>query len=95
MMEGRSLREVSIDMTWNRTYVRTAIEEGNYADWETIKAFLSYLGFDVKFVHVAMTPAILTQSKTKVIYFPARWKQGLNAGREAVAPSPRLLPVTS
>ena len=99
MMEGRSLREISreisIDMTWDRTYVRTAIEEGNDADWETIKAFLSYLGFDVKFVHVAISPAMPIQSKTKVIYFPARGKQGLNAGRGAVGSPPRLLPVTS
>jgi hypothetical protein len=82
-------------MTWDRTYVRTAIEEGNDADWETIKAFLSYLGFDVKFVHVAISPTMPTQSKTKVIYFPARGKQGLKAGRGAVAPSSRLLSVTS
>jgi hypothetical protein len=95
MMEGRSLREVSIEMTWDRTYVRKAIEEGNDTDWETIKAFLSYLGFDVKFVHVAISPAVPTQSKTKVIYVPARERQGLNAGRGAVSCSPRLLPVTS
>jgi hypothetical protein len=97
MTEGRSLREVSevsIDMTWDRTYVRKAIEEGNHADWETIKAFLSYLGFDVKFVHVAISPAVPIQSKTKVICFPARERQGLKLGR-VVGISPRLLPVTS
>ena len=83
IMEGRSLPEISIEMTWDRTYVRTAIEEGNNTDWETIRAFLSYLGFDVKFVQVVFSPAMPTQSKTNVICFPARGKQGLNAGRGA------------
>ena len=58
-MEGRSLPEISIDMTFDRTYVCAAIEEGDHSDWETIKAFLSYLGYDIKFVHVVISFAIL------------------------------------
>ena len=87
-MEGRSLPEISIDMTFDRTYVRAAIEEGDHSDWETIKAFLSYLGYDIKFVHVAISPAIPLQSKTNIIYFPAREKQGMSAGREGCLSSP-------
>ena len=86
-MEGRSLPEISIDMTFDRTYVRAAIEEGDHSDWETIKAFLSYMGYDIKFVHVAIRPAIPLQSKTNIIYFPAREKQGTSAGRGAYHPS--------
>jgi hypothetical protein len=82
-MEGRSLPEISIDMTWDRAYVRTAIEEGNDTDWETIRAFLSYLGFDVRFVQVVFSPEVPAQSKANVICFPVRGKQRLNTGRGA------------
>ena len=74
-MEGRSLPEISIEMTWDRTYIRKAIEEKNDTDWETIRAFLSYLGFDVKFVHAIISPAMPIQNKTNVIRFPVRGKQ--------------------
>ena len=74
-MEGRSLPEISIEMTWDRAYVRRAIEEKNDTDWETIRAFLSYLGFDVKFVHAIISPAMPIQNKTNVIRFPVRGKQ--------------------
>jgi hypothetical protein len=74
-MEGRSLPEISVEMTWDRAYVRTAIEQGNDTDWETIRAFLSYLGFDVRFVQVVFSPAVPTQDKTNVIRFPVRGKQ--------------------
>ncbi len=80
-MEGRSQTEISIDMTFDRTYVRAAIEEGDHSDWKAIKAFLSYLGYDIKFVHVAISPAIQLQSKTNILHFPAREKQGMSAGR--------------
>jgi len=78
-MEGRSLPEISIEMTWDRIYVRTAIEEGNNTDWATIRAFLSYLGFDVRFVQVVFSPAMSIQAKANVICFPVRGKQGLNS----------------
>jgi hypothetical protein len=75
IMEGRSLPEISIEMTWDRAYVRRTIEEKNDTDWETIRAFLSYLGFDVKFVQVVFSPAVPIQNKTNVIRFPVRGKQ--------------------
>ena len=75
-------------MRFDRTYVRAAIEEGDHSDWETIKVFLSYLGYDIKFVHVAISPAIPLQSKTNIIYFPARGTQGLNTKRGVYHPSP-------
>jgi len=74
-MEGRPLPEISIEMTWDRAYVRTALDQGNDTDWETIRAFLSYLGFDVRFVQVVFSPAVPIQSKTNVIRFPVRGKQ--------------------
>jgi hypothetical protein len=86
-MEGRSLPEISIEMTWDRTYFRTAIEERNDTDWETIRAFLSYLGFDVKFAHAIISPAMPIEIKTNVISFPDRGKQRLNARRRAMRPS--------
>lgn len=87
-MEGRSLREISIDMKLDRTYVRMAIEEGNHTDWKTIKAFMSYLGYDVKFVYVTLSSPIPLQSKTNILCFHAPGKQRFNAGREVTHPSP-------
>jgi hypothetical protein len=74
-MEGRTLPEISIEMTWDRAYVRRALEQGNDTDWETIRAFLSYLGFDVRFVQVVFSPAMPNQDKTNVIRFPVRGKR--------------------
>jgi hypothetical protein len=74
-MEGRSLPEISIEMAWDRAYVRRALEQGNDTDWETIRAFLSYLGFDVRFVQVVFSPAVLNLDKTNVIRFPVRGKR--------------------
>ncbi len=75
IMEGRSLPEISIEVTWDRAYVRMALEQGKDTDWETIKALLSYLGFDVRFVQVVFSPAVPAQSKANVICFPVRGKR--------------------
>jgi hypothetical protein len=90
IMEGRPLPEISIEMTWDRAYVRRAIEEKNDTDWETIRAFLSYLGFDVKFVHAIISPAMPIQNKTNVISFPVRERHGLNAGKRTMRPLRRV-----
>jgi len=89
MIEGRSLRRISIGITFDRTYFRKAIEEKNDSDWQAIKEFLSYLGYEVKFVHVTIWPAKPIQTKTNLIHFPGREKQQLAAGRGVPQLSPR------
>ena len=77
-------------MTWDRTYIRKAIEEKNDTDWETIRAFLTYLGYDVKFVHAVINPAMPIQNKTNVISFPVRERHGLNVGKRTMRPLRRV-----
>lgn len=90
-MEDRSLQKISIDITLDRTYVNAAIEEGNYTDWQTVKNFFYFLGYDVKFVHVAISPTIPQLGNTNVIYFPIHEKSRLDTVRGRPHLSHRLV----
>ena len=85
----RPLQQVSIDLVFERAYAFRAIREENLTDWESIKDFLRFLGYDARFVYVTFRSAMPVHSQKKIIHFPAAGKRVYEAGRGFYsAPSP-------
>ena len=76
-MERRSQQKISIHITFDRAYVITAIRE---EDWKTVRAFLNYLGYNVRFIYVTILPTLSIASPRKIIPFPAGGKRFHHAG---------------
>ena len=74
MKEGESLRSMSAALTIDKmSFVRSLHNEGS-PDWETIKNVIDHLGYELKFVHVTLSPAIALSNGKNIVHFPVSRK---------------------
>lgn len=68
--EPRGLLKMSAALTINRGSLSCSFHDRSHSEWETIKSVMAHLGFEMKFIHVALAPGDTAQASDNIIPFP-------------------------
>ena len=66
--DPRGLLKMSAALMINRGSLSCSFHDGS--EWEMIKSVMVHLGFEMKFIHVALAPGDTAQAIDNIIPFP-------------------------
>ena len=71
---GELLRRVFVKIEIEKVCLIQSLQEKGVSDWERIKNFLEYVGFEPKFIYTVITHESALAERPNIIQFAA-WKQ--------------------
>lgn len=72
--QGGPLRSMSAAIAIDRMSFIHSLHDMGSSDWETIKNVIDHLGYELKFVHVTLSPRITVSNGENIVHFPVSRK---------------------